>query len=122
MGASGSGKSTLMNILGCLDRPTRGSYRLDGVEVAGLSADERAGLRNRRMGFVEAQIISARELGPPERSALESQVAMLTGRKVRARYAQDVSILGGAIVKVGSMIYDGSVKGQLERIREDISS
>ncbi|MGH9498038.1 MAG: ATP synthase F1 subunit delta [Terriglobales bacterium] len=77
---------------------------------------------NRRMGFVEAQIISARELAPPERSALEGQVAKLTGHKVRARYARDGSILGGAIVKVGSMIYDGSVKGQLERIREAISS
>jgi F-type H+-transporting ATPase subunit delta len=77
---------------------------------------------NRRMGFVEAQIISARELGQPERGALEAQVAKLTGHKVRARYSQDSSILGGAIVKVGSMIYDGSVKGQLERIREAISS
>jgi F-type H+-transporting ATPase subunit delta len=77
---------------------------------------------NRRMGFVEAQIISARELGEPERSAIEGQVAKLTGHKVRARYAQDGSILGGAIVKVGSTIYDGSVKGQLERIREAISS
>jgi F-type H+-transporting ATPase subunit delta len=77
---------------------------------------------NRRMGFVEARIISARELGAPERNALEAQVAKLTGQKVRARYALDGSILGGAIVKVGSMIYDGSVKGQLERIREAISS
>jgi F-type H+-transporting ATPase subunit delta len=77
---------------------------------------------NRRLGFVEAQITSARELGQSERSALEAQVAKLTGHKVRARYSQDGSILGGAIVKVGSMIYDGSVKGQLERIREAISS
>lgn len=77
---------------------------------------------NRRMGFVEAQIVSARELGLPERSALEAQVAKLTGQKVRARYSQDGSILGGAIVKIGSTIYDGSVKGQLERIREAISS
>jgi F-type H+-transporting ATPase subunit delta len=77
---------------------------------------------NRRMGFVEAHITSARDLGQPERTALEAQVAKLTGRKVRARYTLDGSILGGAIVKVGSMIYDGSVKGQLERIREAISS
>jgi F-type H+-transporting ATPase subunit delta len=76
----------------------------------------------RRMGFTEAEIVSARELGQPERSALEARVERLTGRKVRARYAQDGSILGGAIVRIGSTIYDGSVKGQLERIRQAISS
>jgi macrolide transport system ATP-binding/permease protein len=52
MGASGSGKTTLMNILGCLDRPTSGSYRLDGQDVSELSADERALLRNQKIGFV----------------------------------------------------------------------
>ena len=52
MGASGSGKSTLLHVLGCLDRPTRGSYRLAGRDVADLSADERASLRNREIGFV----------------------------------------------------------------------
>jgi ABC-type lipoprotein export system ATPase subunit len=52
MGASGSGKSTLMNILGCLDRPTSGEYWLDGEEVSGLSADQRALVRNRKFGFV----------------------------------------------------------------------
>src|SRR5207248_11592026 len=52
MGASGSGKSTLMNILGCLDRPTVGRYWLDGQEVSRLSADERALVRNEKIGFV----------------------------------------------------------------------
>lgn len=52
MGPSGSGKSTLMNILGCLDRPTQGRYLLDGTEVSALNADERAALRNRKLGFV----------------------------------------------------------------------
>ena len=51
-GQSGSGKSTLMNVLGCLDRPTSGSYRLAGDEVGELSRDERAGIRNQRIGFV----------------------------------------------------------------------
>ena len=52
MGPSGSGKSTLMNILGCLDRPSEGSYRLDGREVANLSDDELARTRNQQIGFV----------------------------------------------------------------------
>lgn len=52
MGASGSGKSTLMNILGCLDHPTSGEYWLDGREISGVSADERANLRNHKIGFV----------------------------------------------------------------------
>lgn len=52
MGTSGSGKTTLMNILGCLDRPSSGQYWLDGEEVSRLSADERALVRNRKIGFV----------------------------------------------------------------------
>ena len=52
MGSSGSGKTTLMNILGCLDRPSSGKYWLDGQEVSELSADQRAALRNNKIGFV----------------------------------------------------------------------
>ena len=68
-----------------------------------------------RLGFSEADIISARDLSEPER------LEKLTGNKVRACYSRDESLLGGAVVKLGSTIYDGSVKGQLERIRERLA-
>ncbi len=75
-----------------------------------------------RLGFAEAQISSARALGNDEKRALESQIEKVTGRKVRAQYGLDPSLLGGAVVRIGSTIYDGSVKGQLEKIKEAISS
>jgi F-type H+-transporting ATPase subunit delta len=77
---------------------------------------------NERLGFAEAQVTSARPLGDPEKQLLEAEIAKLTGKKVRARYQQDPSLLGGAVVQVDSTIYDGSVNGQLERIREQLVS
>jgi F-type H+-transporting ATPase subunit delta len=77
---------------------------------------------NQRLGFAEAEIITTRELGGDERNALEADLAKVTGKKIRARYDQDKGILGGAIARIGSTVYDGSVKGQLEKIREQLTS
>jgi len=76
---------------------------------------------NQRLGFAVAEITSARDLSDQERRTLESEVEKLTGKKVRANYAKDTTILGGTVVRIGSTIYDGSVKGQLEKIREQLS-
>jgi len=73
---------------------------------------------NQRMGFAEAEITSARELTAAEKKALEAEIEKLTGKKVHARYASNPSIIGGAIIRVGSTIFDGSITGQLEKIRE----
>jgi F-type H+-transporting ATPase subunit delta len=75
---------------------------------------------NERLGFADAEISSARVLSEQEKKLLEAEIAAMTGKRVRARYDQDPSLLGGAVVKVGSTVYDGSVKGQLEKIREQL--
>ncbi len=75
---------------------------------------------NDRMGIADAEVVSARELSADEAKLLEAEIAKLTGKHVRARYRKDASLLGGALVKVGSTVYDGSVSEQLERIREQL--
>lgn len=76
---------------------------------------------NDRLGIAEAEISSVRELGAAEKKALEAQVAKATGKKVTATYTQEAGLLGGAVVRVGSTIYDGSVLGQMQRIKQKIA-
>jgi len=74
------------------------------------------------LGFAEAQITSARQLTDDEKRELELRVAGITGKKVRARYAANPELLGGVMVQVGSTIYDGTVRGQLQKLREQLVS
>jgi F-type H+-transporting ATPase subunit delta len=73
---------------------------------------------NQRLGFAEAEVTTVRELSAEERSELERDLARVTGKRIKAHYTQNQIVLGGAIARVGSTVYDGSVKGQLERIRQ----
>jgi putative ABC transport system ATP-binding protein len=87
MGPSGSGKSTLMNILGCLDVPTRGSYRLDGQEVARLKDDQLAQVRSRKIGFVFQQFNLLARTPALEQVELPMMYAGVRDRRARAMAA-----------------------------------
>ncbi len=76
---------------------------------------------NARMGLVEAVVTSARELSDGERLAIVAQVSKATGRQVAAKYEIDPALLGGAKVRVGSTVYDGSVRGQLQKIKQELA-
>ncbi len=73
-----------------------------------------------RLGFVQAEVTTARDLDEAEKRSLVARIEDLSGRKVRAEYGRDQGLLGGAVVRVGSTIYDGSVRGQLLRLKEHI--
>jgi F-type H+-transporting ATPase subunit delta len=77
---------------------------------------------NERLGITEAEVISFRELSASEKRSIETKIAEVTGKQVRAHYQTEAAILGGAIVRVGSTVYDGSVRGQLERLKEKLIS
>lgn len=76
---------------------------------------------DRRMGIAEAKVSSVRALSATEKSALEKQITALTGKAVRATYSEDASLLGGVVVRVGSTIYDGSVQGRLQKMKQELA-
>lgn len=94
MGPSGSGKSTFMNILGCLDRPTTGSYRLNGDEVATLSDDELAFVRNKQIGFVFQSFNLLTKLTALENVALPMIYAGMNKKSRNERAAALLSSVG----------------------------
>ena len=73
---------------------------------------------NRRLSISDAEVVTARPLQDQERAKLEREVAELAGTRVNATFRQDKSLIGGAMVRIGSTIYDGSVRGRLERLKE----
>lgn len=78
-------------------------------------------LLQERMGIKPAEIVTARELGKEEREALLAEVGRLANAKIDATFRLDKSILGGTVVRIGSTEYDGSVRGRLERLREQLA-
>ena len=75
---------------------------------------------NQRLGIVEVKITSATELAPPEREALKVHFQELTGKQVEMQFSLDPDLVGGVRAQVGSTVYDGSVRGALDRFREQL--
>lgn len=73
-----------------------------------------------RMGVRQAEIVTARELSGKERDELIAGVGKLAGSQIHANFKLDSSIIGGTVVRIGSTVYDGSVRGRLERLREEL--
>lgn len=97
MGPSGSGKSTLMNILGCLDRPTTGSYLLNGIDVSGMNRAELAGIRNQQIGFIFQSYNLL-----PRTSALKNVMAPLLYNKLEKYSREERAVIAEtALVSVG---------------------
>jgi F-type H+-transporting ATPase subunit delta len=71
-------------------------------------------------GLTEAEITSALPLNGDDRTELEAQVARLAGGRVRTTYLQDATLLGGAVVRIGSTVYDGSIRGQLQQLKQKL--
>lgn len=94
----------------------------DRLADLGEILDEYHAVADEEAGLSEAEIVSAHVLNEEDRSALEAQVAKLAGGRIRATYSEDASLLGGAVVRIGSTVYDGSIRAQLERLKQRLVS
>jgi F-type H+-transporting ATPase subunit delta len=81
-----------------------------------------ADIMDERAGVVSAQVVSARPISEPVRTALEQTLAQITQKRVRLSFETDESLLGGIVTRIGSTIYDGSVRSQLERLGQELAS
>jgi F-type H+-transporting ATPase subunit delta len=75
-----------------------------------------------RLGFARAEVASARELTDAQRAALNAELERLTGKRIRMRFAVDESLIGGVVARIGSTVYDGSVRGQLSSMGRRLST
>jgi F-type H+-transporting ATPase subunit delta len=93
---------------------------IDNGRIASVAevADAWRKLLQQQLGIRQAEIVTARELGAEERDALVAEIAKLAGAKVEASFKLDTTILGGTVVRIGSTVYDGSVRGRLDRLKE----
>jgi F-type H+-transporting ATPase subunit delta len=79
-------------------------------------------LLQQQLGIRPAEIVTARALDGQQRAALVAEIAKLAGSKIEASFKQDASILGGTVVRIGSTVYDGSVRGRLDRLKEALTA
>jgi F-type H+-transporting ATPase subunit delta len=90
----------------------------------GIIADIREAFElqlDERLGFVRAEVASAASLDPPQQASIEAELARLTGKRMRLQFAVDSELLGGVTARIGSTVYDGSVRGQLQRMRRELA-
>ena len=75
-----------------------------------------------RLGFARAEVSSPHELTEPQRGAINAQLERLTGKRIRVRFGVDPALIGGVVARIGSTVYDGSVRGQLQTLGRRLST
>jgi F-type H+-transporting ATPase subunit delta len=79
------------------------------------------GLLDERLGFVRADVVSAHALGDTQQTSLEAEISRLAGKKAKLKFSTDPALLAGVVARIGSTVYDGSVRGQLDRLRTKLA-
>jgi len=97
---------------------------IDHRRIASLAAmvDSFEIVLDERLGFARAEVTSAAELSEPLRNALSSELERLTGKRIRARFGVDRSLIGGVVARIGSTVYDGSVRAQLQDMEHRLAA